>query len=119
MDQPEFLKACNKFKFSVRGKPEMPIHRYWEELIDHQRHYELSLWWGTGIDEAGVAFWAEAHTWDGTVDWDRVNEIIADKANYIRFDQHTHDRMWNLADLSKPLRPTYCRCPGADAKVLG
>jgi hypothetical protein len=102
MDRLTFLDLITRFKFNVLRLPLKVPHRYHEELNDHQRIYELSVWWGTGEEEAGVAFRADARVWDGNVDFSRIKEILLDESGYITFGTWTHSRIWDLNDLSAP-----------------
>lgn len=75
--------------------------RHWEEMYDHRRTYQISLWYGEGQAETGVLFQVEAGTWDGNIDETRIDAIMADKAQYITFDKPSYQLTWDLADLSK------------------
>lgn len=74
--------------------------RYWEELYDHKRLYELSLWYGEGEAEIGVVFSMNAKDWDGEFDKARLAAVMADRVDFITFQMETSQRIWDLADLS-------------------
>jgi hypothetical protein len=97
LTRQEFHTAWAEFKLLLLTKHKP--HRYYEELYDHKRWAEISLWWGVEELEEGVVFIARSRDWDGGVDWDRLCGIIEGKEGFLKFDTPSSNKLWDLSDL--------------------
>lgn len=102
MNRLAFEEACAIFKRGLvsRAAP----HRYYEELYDHKRYYEVSVWWGAGEAEVGLVFAMDSSCWKGEIDWERIEEILQKKQAAITFQMGSGEYVWWLNDLSETKR---------------
>lgn len=83
-------------------------NRYNKEVYNHKMVAEISMWYGPGPEERGHVFLATAGTWDGSVDWDRVKEIVSNDALALGPDDNVV-KVWDLAQLVTQTEPR-ARC---------
>lgn len=102
--QSEFYTRCEALRLFFQKKTDWP--RQWDERYNHGRCYEVSVWKGDSY-EIGHVFYADLK-WDGVIDEERVNEILAMPVKPIPFS--TGSKVWVLSRLREQTEPI-ARCP--------